>query len=80
MAWPSKSNRATKSKRAKESGKAGGEKSCLPGTQLMNIHHSAFFILIRYQVKIRLLPLGFVQDCSSSLYGDSKIPSTLLLS
>ena len=42
MAWPSKSNRATKWKRAKESGKVGvkkKKKSCLPGAQLMNIHH-----------------------------------------
>lgn len=82
MAWPSKSNRATKPKRAKESGKArgvGGE--ILFTWNTVNEHTSlSFFILRRYQVKIWLLPLGFVQDCSLSLYGDSKVPSTLLLS
>ena len=59
MAWPSKSNRATKSKRAKESGKAGGEK-ILFTWDTVNEHTSfSFFYTHKVSSKNKVITTRF---------------------
>ena len=59
MAWPSKSNRATKSKRAKESGKVGVKKKKILFTWNTVNEHTSLSFFYKVSSKNKVITTGF---------------------